>query len=217
MRSLVLLLWCWLLVGCAASQPVLSPISSPLARRGLSAQMIGPPPIRVTKPTARQGLSPLTLPNRVYLPWAAAFFESCQEGGIVKELAELFAHDALQQRRGIVCDPALAKAAQYRADDMNRFQYFAHQDKQGYWPNHWARAFGCQLPNEYPDASNQIESIALNYPTAAATWAAWLASQGHRTHVLGEDRFFAEQIRYGLGFSPGPWGLVYVLLTSPTC
>lgn len=215
MKNAVLILVGWLLVSCAASPPVQSPISSPLARRSLTAQQIGPPPMEVTRLRPRQGQP--SQPKALFLPFAAVAGEPCQERGIAKELADLFAHDALQQRRGIVCDPALAKAAQYRADDMNRFQYFAHQDKQGYWPNHWARAFGCQLPSEYPEASNQIESIALNYPTAAATWAAWLASQGHRTHVLGEDRFFAEQIRYGLGVSPGPWGLVYVLLTSPTC
>ena len=217
MNRLVLALWCWLLVGCTASQPVLSPLSSPLARGGLAVQQIGPPPMRVIRPSARQGQSPLALPKALYLPLVTAYFEPCQEGGIVKALATLFVSDVRQRRRGIVCDPRLARAAQYRAEDMNRQQYFGHQDKQGLWPNHWARAFGCAIPDYYPDDSNQIESLALNYPTASSTWDAWIASPGHRIHVLGEDPFFSEQIRYGLGYSPGPWGIMYVLLTSPTC
>ena len=141
----------------------------------------------------------------------------CGTNAEAARLADLFVGDALQQRDNPVCNASLVNAAQFRANDMVTKGYFAHMDQQGFYANHWALQYGCHIPDWYPANGNNIESIALNYPTVSTTWTAWLSSPLHRTHVLGEDPFFRGQIHYGFGVAQTPWGKVYVILTSQTC
>lgn len=155
--------------------------------------------------------------HRANLPFVSSPPGPCNMNVTSTEVSSLFLNDAGQHRVNARCDTSLVKAAQHRADDMATRGYFSHNDPEGHTPNYWARTLGCRLPDWYPVEGNQIESIALNYPTAAEAWAAWLSSPGHRVHVLGELDFYAQQIVYGVGVSRSAWGTTYVLMSSPSC
>lgn len=199
------------LVSCHAGVQPISPLalSSPLSRE------IAPtlPDGLVYSPVKSASNSPLTKLN---LPLVMKPGE-CGLGVTASQLADLFVHDPGQRRVQPVCNIFLVQAAQHRADDMQTRKYFNHTDPDGHTPNFWARNLGCNLPGEYPGEGNQIESIALNYPTAKEAWTGWLNSAGHRVHVLGEIEFFSDQRYYGFGYSIGSYGIVYVLMSSPKC
>ena len=197
-----------LVVGACTSGP--NPFYSPLA------QPLSPLPKLPEGLRYNPAASTAKERNLSYLPLVQKLGE-CSLGPIQNQIAVLFSTDPEQRRVNIVCDPKLILAAQYRADDMQARHYFAHTDPDGHTPNYWARKFGCYLPDTYPLEDNQVESIALNYPTAEITWQAWKNSPGHRAHVLGTDLFFAKQVRFGIGYSAGSYGIFYVLVTSPSC
>jgi uncharacterized protein YkwD len=54
----------------------------------------------------------------------------------------------------------------------------------------------------------------LNYTTAAEVWEAWKNSPAHRTHVLGEDRFFADEVDYGMGYAENSTSKYWVIITA---
>lgn len=201
----------FVLVACYAGRPPVSPLPfrSPLAREIVPTLPDG----LVYRLVRMAPTSPL---HKLNLPLVMKPGE-CGMGVTASQLADLFVHDPNQQRVQPVCNIFLVKAAQRRADDMQARRYFNHTDPDGHTPNFWARTLGCNLPGEYPDEGNQIESIALNYPTAKEAWTGWLNSAGHRVHVLGEIQFFSDQRYYGFGYSVGNYGIVYVLMSSKKC
>ena len=70
------------------------------------------------------------------------------------------------------------------------------------------RQAGYPLPSYYLTAptANNIESLAADSPDAELILQAWLASPGHRVHVLGEQTFFAAHIEYGIGYATSTGG-----------
>lgn len=110
--------------------------------------------------------------------------------------------DPNQHRQQLVWNPVLAAVAQARCEDMLKRGYFDHVDPDGKGPNWHVIQAGYRLSYgaEHDDA-NEIESIGLNYQSAAACWQGWLDSSAHRLHVLAEIDFFARQTQIGVGFA----------------
>ncbi|MCB0211147.1 MAG: CAP domain-containing protein [Anaerolineae bacterium] len=135
------------------------------------------------------------------------------------ELAELLEQDPGQKRPSLTCNSILAQVAHARAADMAQREYFSHVNPDGHGPNYLVEEAGYILPSFYSDdpAANNIESIAAGRSTAEATWEQWMASSSHRTHLLGLDSFFAEQIEYGVGYvydADSPYGHYWVVITA---
>lgn len=136
-----------------------------------------------------------------------------------QELGLLLEQDPDQQRASLVCHPILAQVARQRAFDMAERHYFSHTTPEGYGPNYLVRQAGYVLPSYYSTAldANNIESIAAGNSTASDTWQQWMSSTPHRTHLLGLDPFFAEQVEYGIGYASdpdSPYHYYWVVITA---
>lgn len=132
--------------------------------------------------------------------------DSCLQNEQEKAVEALFKNDPGQNRLQMICNPILAEVAHERAMDMGLNNYFSHVNLEGFGPNYLVSEEGYLLPSYYgvnADANN-IESIAAGYTSAEAVWNAWLSSDLHRVHVLGEYSFYAEQIEYGIGYYNAP-------------
>ena len=135
-------------------------------------------------------------------------------------IATMLSSAPLQQRAFLKLDPILEKVARARAADMAARHYFAHVNPDGVAANYLVRQAGYQLPASWSTSptANYIESIGAGYTTPAAMWSAWMASPDHKTHLLGQQTFFAEQTSYGVGFvyNPGSqYGYYWVVITAP--
>ncbi len=85
----------------------------------------------------------------------------------------------------------LAQAAQAKADDMLKNQYFAHNSPQGKAPWDFIRASGY----EYLVAG---ENLAVNFTDAESVEQAWMNSPSHKANLLNKNY---EEI--GIGISKG--------------
>lgn len=83
----------------------------------------------------------------------------------------------------LATDPALIRAAQGHAEDMNARNYFDHITPEGRTP--WDR-IRAQLAGADPFAT-MGENIAKGFSQAQATCDAWMASPGHRENILNPD------------------------------
>jgi len=73
----------------------------------------------------------------------------------------------------------LNKAAQLKAEDMVKNNYFDHYSPQGISPWHWIEKAGYH----YATAG---ENLAVDYQTPEAVVKAWLLSASHRANILNE-------------------------------
>ena len=71
----------------------------------------------------------------------------------------------------------LAAAAQNKASDMLKNDYFAHTSPDGVTPWHWVEKAGYQ----YKAAG---ENLAINFDTAKEQHSAWMKSATHRANIL---------------------------------
>ncbi|MCX6044121.1 MAG: CAP domain-containing protein [Chloroflexi bacterium] len=131
-----------------------------------------------------------------------------------QQLATLFVNDPEQHRQNPTRQDILSHVARARAEDMAERNYFSHTDPDGHEANFLVEQADYQLPDYYPNNGNNIESIGLNFTTAAAAWQAWKDSPGHRVHVLGEDPFYAEQTDYGFGYAERADRRYWVVITA---
>lgn len=141
----------------------------------------------------------------VYLPVIFGF-QGCALNSQEQAIATYMQQDPQQQRPSLTCNTILAQVARQRAEDMAQRNYFSHTNPEGYGPNYLVTQAGYVLPWYYGTAfdANNIESIAAGNSTASATWQQWMNSPGHRTHLLGLNSFYAEQIQYGIGYAANP-------------
>ena len=103
----------------------------------------------------------------------------------------------------------LVGSASFHAEEMATFNYFAHQSAvTGDWPNKMARDHGYPLPGFYPDAANNIESIAAGtfIDTASEALAlliedAGVVPPGHRNQLLALLSFFQTHREIGAGYA----------------
>lgn len=215
-------LWAGCVVTDVPRPPAIQNIVSPLPNYDM--QPVSPlllstgPQIAPEAPRARDLVA--IGPYAIFAPIALnSPVTDCKMDYQAARLLDLIKNDPEQQRNRnlIYCNPYLVLTAQHRANDMQTRRYFNHFDPDGLGPNWWALQHGCALPKHYPINGNSIESIALNYPTIETALAALKVSKGHRPHILGTHEFYAEQLAFGVAVSNGPYGILYVILSSRNC
>jgi uncharacterized protein YkwD len=125
------------------------------------------------------------------------------EVSVEQQLFTLMRLHPYQARVGMQWSDKLAEVAEDRCISQARQGWTGHVSPGGYGPNWWVRLYGYRLPDWYShdDDANSIESVAHNGDgNPAGVWASWMDSQGHRTHVLGLNKQYREQICVGIGY-----------------
>lgn len=135
-----------------------------------------------------------------------------------------------QKRADMIWHPILAKVARERAKDMSDRQYLAHETPDGTAANILVKRAGYKLPDWWftptkdvpnPEIMNYIESIAGggggHKEPWKVTWEDWMNSPGHKTHLLGLNSFYVDQIFVGFGhyYAPVWLGHLWVFLSCP--
>ncbi len=109
---------------------------------------------------------------------------------------------SVQARQPLALHPSLVNSAQFHSTEMATHDYFDHQSHvTGQFPNANARSHGYDLVSWWDSDKNYIESIAGGYPTAAAALKGLIESPGHRTHLLGIDAFYADNVDGAVGYA----------------
>ena len=125
---------------------------------------------------------------------------------------DLLMHDIRQQRSRLTVCRALEAAAAWKAADIAANDYWDHRAFNGEWPNDTARRFGCNLPPEYSDGQNYIESLCAGSADAQAMFDSLAESPSHRTHLFGLNDFFSRQTHVGIACAVGGrWGWVWAI------
>ncbi|MFZ4261436.1 CAP domain-containing protein [Sphingobacterium sp. HJSM2_6] len=116
----------------------------------------------------------------------------------------------------LVWNEDLAKAAEEKALDMAKRNYFDHVDPKGFGPNYYIHKAGYSLHKDWikNKSTNNFESIAANHETAIAGIQAFIIGKGspgfmHRKHVLGLDEWNGSLKDIGIGFVRVPRGATY--------
>lgn len=188
------------------------------------------PPLTIAPALPRpHAVSPLRdipppLTHRVYLPVIASGIPdpvaSCFGNPKAAALYHLLRDDPRQQRTEMICNQALVKAAQARAEGLANGDPWSHCDGNGKCANQYVIEAGCVLPSHY-GLKNNVESLAAG--TQDAAFALWSLTNdlaaAHRRHVLAETEFFREQTQIGIGFAQGSAQYQYYwsILTAPEC
>lgn len=104
-------------------------------------------------------------------------------------------------RPPVALNQALAESATFKANEMARFGYFAHQSAAtGKWPNQLARDAGYPLPSWWSDDANYIESLNSGSSVPIRVVGSFANSPSHRRHIFGEGTF-ADYVEIGVGRS----------------
>jgi hypothetical protein len=135
-------------------------------------------------------------------------------------IATFMATNPGQGRPYMVLDPVIEGVARARAKDMAVRNYFGHVNPDGVAANYLLRQAGYQLPAWWgtDPTANYVESIAAGYASPSDTWTAWMNSPPHKTHLLGENSFFASETHYGVGYYYDPnstYKYYWVVITAP--
>ena len=147
---------------------------------------------------------------------AADYVLSAEE----EPIAGYLVNDPGQERPALRLDPILARIARERAEDMAARDYFAHVNPDGLAANALVLDAGYILPSAWGTGltNNYIESIAAGYSAAADTWAGWMDSAPHRTHLLALVPFYQNQTSYGVGYAysaASAYRSYWVVITAP--
>lgn len=120
------------------------------------------------------------------------------------------------KRVKLVWNKDLAKAAEFRAYDMAKRNYFEHVSPEGLGPNYYIVKAGYSLNPDWikQKTANNFESIAANHATAEEGIRAFIIGKGspgfmHRKHVLGMDDWNSSLVDIGIGFVHSPAGSKY--------
>lgn len=133
-------------------------------------------------------------------PAISSEFNECGNSDQARLLAQLIKEDKDQKRSSIRCNKILTVAAEIKAKNMAERGHVFHN--LGGSPNSHLRESGYKLPNHYGSDfnSNQVEAISGGYSDAESVWDAFKRSEGHRTHLLGDHKFYLEQDEIGVAF-----------------
>lgn len=133
------------------------------------------------------------------------------------DLMKLFTTDPLQKRPKRNANAILMKVAQARAEYCRNNNLVAHKDLAGHYVNYYILQAGYKLPSWYGKDENNCESLGAGQSTAAEIWQGWKDHLAHRVHVLGEDKFWADQVDFGIGHAVGGnYGHYWALVTART-
>lgn len=116
-------------------------------------------------------------------------------------LFELIKNSSYQQRNKMSRHPFLDLAAQRKAEDLAKQEYWGHFPPNGPTPNLNVRLTGYELPDNYSDDGNNVESLCIGGRTPESVANVWYTSVSHRSHVYGVDSFFREQECVGIGIA----------------
>jgi len=136
-------------------------------------------------------------------------------------IISLAANHASQGRPILIRNTILMQAAQAKAEDILARNYFNHTDPSGVGPNRLAESYGYQLPAFYGQSlnANNIESLyaesGYGPSSADRAFESWLESPGHRSHLLAENSFYADQTHVGVGVASAGGENVFVFLSAP--
>lgn len=162
-----------------------------------------------------------------YLPKLGAGPQVAAEGytdmGVAIQLFTLMRTDDRQGRARLTWNDTLAAVAQDRIENMAKLRWEGHIDPFGYGPNHWVRVAGYALPAEWDDHKNYIESLQWGgnekiEDAKREVWEPWIASEPHRIHILGLNRFFAAQTQVGIAsyyLKSSNHGWYHSIITAP--
>lgn len=137
----------------------------------------------------------------------------CALNANADEMARLLASAEWQERSTLACDYRLTFAAQWRAEDMAKHDYFGHDSSTGESANTVVKRFGC---NTGYGNGNSVESIVAGSPDPKLSLAWLVQSPAHRRHIAGEG-WFERQDRYGVGYAENPqvgFAHYWVILTA---
>jgi uncharacterized protein YkwD len=105
----------------------------------------------------------------------------------------------------------LARAAEKKALDMAKRDYFDHVDPEGYGMNYWIVKAGYKLPDEWlkKKGYNNFESIQAGLSTGVEVIKSLILDEGtnppgHRNHLLGILPFWANCKDIGIGIAYDP-------------
>lgn len=119
----------------------------------------------------------------------------------------------LQARHALKWNDTLARVAQAKAEDMLKRKYFDHANPEGKGINILIYEAGYGIPKEWtePISSNYFESIVAGVTTPKEGIIYLLKDKGeidhrkagHRSHLLGIDKFYANLTDIGIGWAKG--------------
>jgi uncharacterized protein YkwD len=115
---------------------------------------------------------------------------------------------SIAPKPALIWNDNLAKAAQYKANDMAKNNYFAHTDAKGVGMNYYIDKFGYALDKKWIEdpSYNFFESIAAGGTDGEDMVGILLIDSGiidkaHRKHLLGVGTFNESLVDIGIGFS----------------
>lgn len=119
----------------------------------------------------------------------------------------------LQTRHALQWNDTLARVAQAKAEDMLKRKYFDHTNPEGKGINILMYEAGYGIPKEWtePASSNYFESIVAGATTPKEGIIYLLKDKGeidhrkagHRSHLLGVDKFYTNLTDIGIGWAKG--------------
>lgn len=102
----------------------------------------------------------------------------------------------------------LAHAAEMKALDMAKRNYFGHVDPEGYGMNYWIVRAGYKLPEDWikNKSINNFESIQAGLSDGKEIIQSLVLDEGtnppgHRNHLLGIDSFWSNCTDIGIGIA----------------
>lgn len=198
---------------------------SPHARHETPVSPLPLPPSHMISP-----LPGPSMPRTLVLASPRAFMPIARTAGIVIEdgcslnataaaMLATIRTASWQERAQVICHPALALAADWKARDMAAQTYVAHISPDGTAPNDYVRAHGFALPAWYAPGANNVESIAGGFPYYAPeiVLAAWATSPSHWDHIAARHSFFQGQecAAVGYAFAAGGFFHYWVFVSAP--
>lgn len=141
-----------------------------------------------------------TLTNGLVIAEQTALdISSCGVNTQAKQLAQLIINSNHQQREELICDKQLANIAYLKAQELAKADKIQHNIN-NITPNEFVTQRGIKLPTVYLVLGNQVEAIQGGSKTAKQAYEAFLASEQHKAHLMGENEFYKEQSHIGVGF-----------------
>lgn len=159
--------------------------------------------------TPTGGPAALSIPMNTPVATPSTNTTAVTPDALSSEIMALAMRDPNQKRKGMKFHPLLFQVALERAKDMAAHNYVGHKGFDGHYINWYLRQKGYKLPSWYGADENNCESIAAGQTTAAQAWSAWLGHQPHRIHVVGEDRFWGDQVDFAIAHFSAPSTAIY--------
>jgi hypothetical protein len=120
-------------------------------------------------------------------------------------------------RPPVALNESLVTSADFKANEMAAFGYFAHQSQAtGKWPNQLARESGYPLPSWWESDANYIESLNSGSTVPFLVVQSFAGSPSHRRHIFGEGTFASYgEIGVGRSGTSNYWAVHTAMRDTP--